>query len=63
MSRNGMVRARLRSLRALWADEEAPTAVEYGLMVGLVTLVIIGAVSTLGQIVLTNLFERAAAMP
>lgn len=53
-----------RSLRELWTDDVAPTAVEYGIMAGLVAVVIVAAVGTLGRIVLVNLFERTAnAMP
>jgi Flp pilus assembly pilin Flp len=53
-----------RQLRALWSDEAAPTAVEYGIMVGLIAVVIVAAVGTLGQAVLANLFQRTAdAMP
>lgn len=53
-----------RELRAVWADEAAPTAVEYAIMVGMIAVVIIAAVGTLGQTVLINLFQRtAAAMP
>jgi pilus assembly protein Flp/PilA len=33
----------------LVADEKGATAVEYGLIVGLIAVVIIGAVGTLGQ--------------
>jgi len=46
-------------LSRLWKDEEGATAVEYGIMVALIALVIIAAVTTLG----TNLqqtFTRAA---
>jgi pilus assembly protein Flp/PilA len=35
-------------LMKLWRDEEAPTAVEYGIMVALIAVVIIVAVQTLG---------------
>lgn len=31
-----------------WKDEEGATAVEYGLIVGLIAAVIVGVVSTLG---------------
>ncbi len=35
-------------LMKLWKDEEAPTAVEYGIMVALIAVVIIAAVTTVG---------------
>ncbi|WP_242333412.1 MULTISPECIES: Flp family type IVb pilin [unclassified Anaeromyxobacter] len=35
-------------LRKLWKDEAAPTAVEYGVMVALIAVVIITAVGLLG---------------
>lgn len=47
-------------LSKLWKDEEGATAVEYGIMVALIALVIIGGVTLLG----TNLqqtFNTAAA--
>jgi Flp pilus assembly pilin Flp len=63
MSESEWLRAR-REARALWRDDAAPTAVEYGVMVGLIAVVIVAAVGTLGQVVLVNLFERTAnAMP
>jgi pilus assembly protein Flp/PilA len=39
----------LQTLKRLWKDEDAPTAVEYGIMVALVAVVIIAAVRLLGQ--------------
>jgi pilus assembly protein Flp/PilA len=38
----------VQKLMMLWRDEEAPTAVEYGLMVALVAAVIIVAAGLLG---------------
>lgn len=35
-------------LKQLWRDEEAPTAVEYGIMVALIAVVIIAAVQLIG---------------
>jgi Flp pilus assembly pilin Flp len=53
-----------RELRAVWADDAAPTAVEYAIMVGMIAVVIVAAVGVLGQAVLVNLFQRTAdAMP
>ncbi len=43
----------------LWKDEEGPTAVEYGVMLTLITVAIIGAVTTLSGN-LTALFSRVA---
>ncbi len=37
--------------KKFWADEEAPTAVEYALMVALIAVIIIIAVTFLGQTV------------
>jgi Flp pilus assembly pilin Flp len=59
MEQTGWLRAR-DGVRALWRDEAAPTAVEYGIMVGLIAVVIVAAVETLGQAVLVNLFQRTA---
>jgi pilus assembly protein Flp/PilA len=47
-------------LRQLWRDEEAPTAVEYGIMVALIAVFIITAVELIG----TNLdatFDKVGA--
>jgi len=38
----------VQKLMMLWRDEEAPTAVEYGLMVALVAAVVITAAALLG---------------
>jgi pilus assembly protein Flp/PilA len=38
----------LRQIRALIADEEAPTAVEYALMIALIAVVIIAGATLLG---------------
>ena len=35
------------SKKSFWADERGATAIEYGLICGLIALVMIGAVSTL----------------
>jgi Flp pilus assembly pilin Flp len=42
-------------------DRRGVTAIEYGLMVGLMTIVIIGAVYTLGQQTFTQLFSTIAS--
>ena len=54
-------------IRALLADKRAATAIEYGLIIGLVSIAILVAVSALGDVVLA-LFtsvssDVAAAMP
>ncbi len=46
----------VQKLMMLWRDEEAPTAVEYGILVSLIGAVIIGVVTTLGTN-LTSLFN------
>ncbi len=38
----------LERLRAIWNDEDGPTAVEYGLMVALIAVAIIATVKLLG---------------
>ncbi len=39
----------LKTMRMLWNDEEAPTAVEYAIMVVLVAIAIIGGATLLGK--------------
>lgn len=60
MSSHRRLRALARELDTLWSDDAAPTAVEYGIMVGLIATVIFAAVGTLGRAVLTHLFQRTA---
>ena len=43
-----MVQA-MQLIKRFWADEEAPTAVEYALMVALIAVIIILAVTFLGR--------------
>jgi pilus assembly protein Flp/PilA len=50
----------LKNLMKLWKDEEAPTAVEYGVMVALIIVVVIIAVTTLGRNV-SNTFSSVAS--
>jgi pilus assembly protein Flp/PilA len=38
-----------RWLQALWQDEEAPTAVEYALLVALIAVIIIAGATALGN--------------
>ncbi|MBN2575341.1 MAG: Flp family type IVb pilin [Deltaproteobacteria bacterium] len=49
----------LKSLKRLFKDEEAPTAVEYGLMVAAIAAVIITVVFLLGGKV-NNTFQNVA---
>ncbi|WP_424931980.1 Flp family type IVb pilin [Amaricoccus macauensis] len=39
----------LRFASRLWKDEEGATAIEYGLLAALISVAIIGAVTTLGD--------------
>jgi len=41
-------------------DRHGVTAIEYGILVALMTLAIVGAVSTLGSQTLTQLFQKVA---
>ncbi len=50
----------MQALRRLWRDEEGATAVEYGLMVALIAVVIIVAVTTLGSNLSTTFTNVAA---
>jgi len=50
----------MKYLMKLWKDEEAPTAVEYGVMVALIIVVVILAVTTLGTNV-SGTFSKVAA--
>jgi Flp pilus assembly pilin Flp len=47
-------------VRSLLSDRGGVTAIEYALMAAFITLVIIGAVQTLGQQALTQLFTKVA---
>lgn len=49
----------LATLKRLWKDEDAPTAVEYGIMVALIAIVIIVGAGALG-VNLNALFQRVA---
>jgi pilus assembly protein Flp/PilA len=48
----------LSSLRRLAADEDAATAVEYGLMAALIALTIFGAISSVGQGIKNTLYGQ-----
>lgn len=47
-------------MKRLARDESGVTAIEYGLLVALMTVAIIGAVDTLGKQALTQLFMVVA---
>lgn len=50
----------LRLIRKLRKDENGATAIEYGLIAGLISVVIIGAVSVVGSD-LSAVFERISS--
>ncbi len=52
----------MKKLIAFFKDEEGATAVEYGLMVALIAVVIIVAVTTLGTSVSTKFSEAGSAV-
>ncbi len=52
-----------RLLRRLWREEEGVTAIEYGLMAGLIVLAIVASVTALGDAVGTMYVNIAAAFP
>ncbi|MGC4122011.1 MAG: Flp family type IVb pilin [Myxococcales bacterium] len=53
----------MKQISRLWADESGATAVEYGLIVALIAVVIIAATTALGTNV-SNTFQTAAdSMP
>jgi len=53
----------LKSLSALAKDERGVTALEYGLIAGLVAVVIVTSVTTLGTKLTTTFTSIAAALP
>ncbi len=53
----------LKDLRALAKDERGVTALEYGLIAGLVAVVIVTSVTTLGTKLTTTFTSIAAALP
>lgn len=46
--------------RAFCADESGATAIEYGLILAVLSMLVIAAVSTLGETVRTVFFEKVA---
>ncbi|GAO02261.1 Flp family type IVb pilin [Anaeromyxobacter sp. PSR-1] len=53
----------LQTLKRLWKDEEAPTAVEYAIMVAVIGLVIIVGAQLLGTNVNTTFGNAANRVP
>ena len=51
-----------RLLSRLIADESGATAIEYGLIVALISVVVIGAVTTLGTNLNTSLSKAGSAI-
>ncbi len=52
----------MEKIMRFFKDEEGASAVEYALLVALIAVVIIGAVTTLGQNVSTKLSTAASAI-
>ncbi|WP_447968950.1 Flp family type IVb pilin [Nitrospira sp. M1] len=48
--------------RSFFLDEEGATALEYGLLGGLIAAVIVGAVSTLGEVLSTTFNNIAGSI-
>ena len=46
---------------AFMRERKGVTAIEYGIIAGLVAVVIVGAINTLGQTALTQLFDKVAS--
>lgn len=54
----------LRGLRSFASDESGATAIEYGLMVALISITIVGSVSSFSSTVKTMLYDKIiAALP
>jgi len=53
----------INNLRALISDERGVTAMEYGLIAGLVAVVIVGSVTTLGTTLSTTFATVVGALP
>ena len=52
-----------RMLKNLWTDEEAPTAVEYAVMVAVIALIVIVGAKALGTAVNTTFTTAAQQVP
>lgn len=53
----------LQTLKRLWKDEEAPTAVEYAVMVAVIALVVIVGARYLGSQVNTTFNNAGSQVP
>jgi len=53
----------LKTLQRLWRDEDAPTAVEYAIMVVLVAIAIVGGATFLGTQTNTTFQNAGNQMP
>ncbi len=53
----------MRAIRRLWKDEEAATAVEYGLLIALIAAVVVTTVTTLGTRVNSAFHNVSDAFP
>jgi pilus assembly protein Flp/PilA len=53
----------LERLKAIWNDEEGPTAVEYALMVALIAVLIIATVTALKDRINATFTTVAGSMP
>ena len=49
-------------LLLFWRDEEGAIAVEYGLVMGLIAVVVMGSIGALGHAVLDTLFNPAVRL-
>jgi Flp pilus assembly pilin Flp len=58
--RTARAHAARSALSRLLRDCEGVTAIEYGLLVALMTLAVVVAINTLGQQALTQLFQKVA---
>ena len=52
----------MKEFKAFWNDQSGATAIEYGLIAGLISVVIIGAVTTVGTKVSNQFTTIAGAL-
>lgn len=53
---------RTSMIQTFWSDESGATMVEYGLMVALIAVAVVGAIGTFGRAIRDNLFQVAGTM-
>jgi pilus assembly protein Flp/PilA len=53
----------ISNLRALISDERGVTAMEYGLIAGLIAVVIVGSITTVGTTLSTTFTTVSGALP